>query len=72
MPAPTGPTSPPSPTAQERAAQEVLASFDAYARVRAARDGVLPSSRVGPREEERAFDELQQAIARLRTASRPR
>ncbi|MBQ0850294.1 hypothetical protein J8N05_19080 [Streptomyces sp. BH-SS-21] len=72
MPTPTGPSSPHPLTAQELAAHEVLTSFDAYARVRAARDGVLPSSRVGPREEERAFDELQQAIARLRTTSRPR
>ncbi|MEW2571864.1 hypothetical protein [Streptomyces sp. NPDC047070] len=72
MPTPTGPSSPPPSTPQERAAQEVVTCFDAYARVRAARDGVLSSSRVGPREEERAFDDLQQAIARLRTASRPR
>jgi hypothetical protein len=69
---PTFPSSPPPSNSQELAAQEVLTCFDAYARIRAARDGVLSASRVGPREEERAFDDLQQAIARLRTVSRPR
>ncbi|WP_416956727.1 hypothetical protein [Streptomyces sp. Agncl-13] len=49
--------------------QEVLTCFDAYARIRSARGSVLGASRVGPREEERAFNDLQQAIARLRTIS---
>ncbi|MFJ3673379.1 hypothetical protein ACIPSE_43710 [Streptomyces sp. NPDC090106] len=66
MPTPTGPSSVPSPTPQERAVREVLTRFDVYARIRAARAGVLSSSRVGPREEERAFDELQQAVVDLR------
>lgn len=52
--------------------QEVLACFDAYARNRVARDSLLAASRVGPREEEHAFADLQQAITRLRTASHPR
>ncbi|MEU0823143.1 hypothetical protein [Streptomyces mirabilis] len=44
----------------------------AYVRIRASRDSLLSASRVPPREEKRAFDDLQQAISRLRTASRPR
>ncbi|MFF0133718.1 hypothetical protein [Streptomyces mirabilis] len=71
MPSPNDPSSPPPSTPQERAVQEVLTCFDAYARIRAARDSFLSASRVGPREEERAFGDLQQAISRLRTASRP-
>ncbi|MBK3576465.1 hypothetical protein JHN63_22175 [Streptomyces sp. MBT65] len=72
MPSPNTPSVPPPLTPQERAVQDVLTCFDAYARVRAARDSVLSSSRAGPWEEERAFDDLQRAVARLRTASRPR
>ncbi|MFE2971830.1 hypothetical protein ACFXKC_51340 [Streptomyces sp. NPDC059340] len=72
MPSPNAPSTPPPPTPQERAVQEVLTCFDAYARIRASRDSLLSASRVRPREEERAFDDLQQAISRLRTASRPR
>ena len=49
---------------------EVLACFDVYARIRGARDSVLAASRVSPQEEERAFDDLQQAISRLRTVPR--
>lgn len=62
----------PSPTPQDLAVQEVLTCFDAYARIRAARDGVLSATRISPREEEHAFGDLQQAITRLRTVSRPR
>ncbi|MEU1450521.1 hypothetical protein [Streptomyces mirabilis] len=72
MPSPNAPATPPPPTPQERAVQEVLTCFDAYARIRASRDSVLAASRIGPREEERAFADLQQAVDRLRTASRPR
>lgn len=71
MSSPNGPSAPPQPTPQERAVQEVLTCFDAYARIRAARDSVLPASRPGPRGEEHAFGDLQQAVSRLRTASRP-
>ncbi|WP_331732001.1 hypothetical protein [Streptomyces sp. NBC_00989] len=71
MSSPNGPSSPPPPTRQELAVQEVLTCFDAYARIRASRDSVLSAARVGPREEERAFADLQQAVSRLRTASRP-
>ncbi|MFI6023682.1 hypothetical protein ACIBCP_39330 [Streptomyces sp. NPDC051287] len=71
MPTPTTPSTPP-PTEQDLATQQVLACFDAYARIRARQDSVLGTSRAGPREEERAFTDLQQAITRLRTASRPR
>ncbi|MFF2130600.1 hypothetical protein ACFVW1_35575 [Streptomyces olivochromogenes] len=71
MSSPNAPSTPPPPTPQERAVQEVLTCFDAYVRIREARDSLLSASRVGPREEDRAFDDLQQAISRLRTASRP-
>jgi len=63
-------SAPPPSTPQEIVIQEVLARFDAYARIRGARDSVLAASRVSPREEERAFDDLQQAISRLRTVPR--
>ncbi|WP_329550594.1 hypothetical protein [Streptomyces sp. NBC_00696] len=62
----------PSLTPQERAVRDVLACFDASARIRVARDSLLTASRVGPREEEHAFADLQQAIMRLHTASHPR
>lgn len=63
------PFSPPPPTPEELAVQEVLTCFDAYARILGARHSVLAASRNGPREEERAFSDLQQAISRLRTIS---
>lgn len=47
-----GPSNPPQPTPQERTAQEVFSCFDAYARIRAARDSVLSAPRAGPLEEE--------------------
>ncbi|MFE9687182.1 hypothetical protein [Streptomyces sp. NPDC006285] len=61
---------PPSDSPQETAVQEVLTCFDAYARIRSARGSLLAASRVGPRDEERAFDDLQQAITRLRSVCR--
>ena len=64
-----GHSSPPPSTPQEIVIQEVLTCFDAYARIRRARDSILTASRVGSREEEHAFNDLQQAIARLRTIS---
>ncbi|WP_078532911.1 hypothetical protein [Streptomyces hokutonensis] len=72
MPSSNTPSPQPPLTPQEGAVQEVLICFDAYARIRASRDSVLAASRVGPREEERAFADLQQAVARLRASSRPR
>jgi len=66
-----GLSSTPSPMPQEVVIQEVLTCFDVYARVRGARDSVLAASRADPREEERAFSELRQAITRLRATSRP-
>ena len=67
MPSRNDPSAPPPSTPQEIVIQEVLTCFDAYARIRGARDSVLAASRVSPREEERAFDDLRQAISRLRT-----
>ncbi|OKK04248.1 hypothetical protein AMK09_38115 [Streptomyces sp. CB02488] len=63
---PQRPSSPPPAMPQESAIQQVLACFDAYARVHGTRDSILPASRVTPREEQRAFDELRHAIERLR------
>ncbi|MDT0474360.1 hypothetical protein ACIQKE_30385 [Streptomyces griseoviridis] len=50
----------------EDVVQEVLIRFDSYERVRGARDSLLSASRVGPREEERSFEDLRRAVARLR------
>ncbi|MFJ3981571.1 hypothetical protein [Streptomyces fungicidicus] len=50
---------------------EVVTRFDAYARARAARDSVLPGARTTPRHEQRAFDDLQDAVSRLRNSVRP-
>ncbi|MBO0914483.1 hypothetical protein J1C73_09215 [Streptomyces laculatispora] len=63
------PSSPPPSAPQEPVIQQVLACFDAYARVRGTRDSILPASRVTPREEQRAFDELRQAVGWLRDAT---
>ncbi|MET9154784.1 hypothetical protein ABZX82_26460 [Streptomyces griseoflavus] len=46
--------------------EEVVVRFDAYARARAARDSLFPTARTTPRQEQRAFDDLQAAVARLR------
>jgi hypothetical protein len=47
---------------------EVVTRFDAYARARATRDSLLPATRTTPRHEQRAFDDLQAAITRLRNS----
>ncbi|MDQ1033320.1 hypothetical protein QF035_010902 [Streptomyces umbrinus] len=65
MPTSNGPSTP-----QELIVQEVLTCFATHARIRSARGGLLAASRVGPRDGERAFDDLQQAITQLRTLSR--
>ncbi|MET8404366.1 hypothetical protein [Streptomyces sp900116325] len=44
----------------------VLNRFDAYARIRGGRDSIFQSSRTTPQQEQRAFDDLAQAITRLR------
>ncbi|MEU1920896.1 hypothetical protein ACF09G_19455 [Streptomyces albogriseolus] len=49
---------------------EVVTRFEAYARARAARDSLLPGARTGPWHEQRAFDDLQAAVARLRDGRR--
>lgn len=52
------------------AVAEVVTRFEAYARARAARDSLLPGARTGPWHEQRAFDDLQAAVARLRDGMR--
>ncbi|XIG72978.1 hypothetical protein C1N81_04975 (plasmid) [Streptomyces sp. SGAir0957] len=53
----------------DEAVADVVTCFDAYTRIRAARNHVLDVSRRTGRDEERAFKELGQAVARLRRAS---
>ncbi|WP_329111632.1 hypothetical protein OG724_27525 [[Kitasatospora] papulosa] len=48
--------------------EQALSSFDAYNRARGARSGLLFGPRASPREEQRAFDDLQRAIEKLRDA----
>lgn len=47
---------------------EVVVRFDAYARARAARDSLFATARTTPRQEQRAFDDLQAAVLRLRNS----
>lgn len=54
---------------QETIIQKVLGCFDAYARIRRTRDSICAPVRFSPREEQRAHDDLQQAVARLRILS---
>ncbi|BDH07288.1 hypothetical protein HEK131_45150 [Streptomyces seoulensis] len=56
----------PSPAPYEQAIQQVIAYFNAYDRARGALDSVLAASRASPREEQRAFNDLRQAVERLR------
>ncbi|MFD5876724.1 hypothetical protein [Streptomyces sp. NPDC060322] len=55
---------------QETIVQEVLGCFDAYARIRKAHDSICTPVRFSPREEQRAYDDLQRAVSRLRASSR--
>ncbi|MEU7383936.1 MULTISPECIES: hypothetical protein [unclassified Streptomyces] len=61
------PSSAPRASLQELV-HEVLARFDAYARLRRGRDSLFQASRTTPQQEQRAFDDLAQAISRLRNA----
>ncbi|MBT3150182.1 hypothetical protein HTV45_04645 [Streptomyces sp. CHD11] len=49
---------------------EVVVRFDAYARARAASESVFSTARATPRQEQRAFDDLQAAVTRLRNSLR--
>lgn len=69
MPTPYGSSSA-TLSPQELLVQRVLTCFGTYARIRSTRGALLTSSRVGPCDEERAFDNLQQAITRLRAFPR--
>lgn len=54
----------------ESAIRQVLVSFDTYARMRNARNGILPATRVTPQDADRAFGALQMSIGRLRNLNR--
>lgn len=54
---------------QESIIQEVIGCFDVYARIRRTRDSIFTSVSFSPREEQRAYDDLQHAVARLRILS---
>lgn len=56
------------PRSSSDLAHGVIDCFDAYGRIRGARDNIIGASRVTPWQEQRAFDDLAQAIARLRKA----
>lgn len=43
-----------------------LTRCDTYARIRGSRNSIFESSRTTPQQEQRAFDDLAQAITRLR------
>ncbi|MFF1272595.1 hypothetical protein ACFVZC_04145 [Streptomyces marokkonensis] len=58
----------PSPPPQDLI-DEVVVRFDAYARARGARDSLFPAAHTSPRQEQRAFDDLQAAITRLRNST---
>ncbi|MEZ3181290.1 hypothetical protein KYY02_22145 [Streptomyces pimonensis] len=70
MSLPNGPSSPDPSTSQEVAIQQVVDHFAVYTRIRRARDGIPTAVHFTPRDEQRAFDDLQQAISRLRTLPR--
>jgi hypothetical protein len=67
---PQDPSSPSPSESWEPVIGQVLARFDAYARIRNARDGILPVTRVTPQDELRAFNDLQEAVERLRDSIR--
>ncbi|MFD4863278.1 hypothetical protein [Streptomyces atratus] len=47
---------------------DVLTRIDAYARIRGGRDSIFQATRSTPQQEQRACDELAQAITLLRGA----
>ncbi|MFE7708840.1 hypothetical protein ACFU6I_24270 [Streptomyces sp. NPDC057486] len=64
---PTPPERPPvSPCAHEDLIDNVVARFAVYARARSARGSILGGTMATPRQEQQAFDDLQDAVARLR------
>ncbi|MCX5401582.1 hypothetical protein [Streptomyces sp. NBC_00102] len=62
------PSATPSPQQTMHEAREAIARFEAYARIRGARNSIFQASRVSPHEEQGAFDDLERAIIRLRRA----
>ncbi|GED83167.1 hypothetical protein TNCT6_02520 [Streptomyces sp. 6-11-2] len=67
---PQDPTSSSPSESWESAIRQVLVSFDTYARMRNARNGILPATRVTPQDADRAFGALQMSIGRLRNLNR--
>ncbi|MGW4825365.1 hypothetical protein ACWEP4_42450 [Streptomyces sp. NPDC004227] len=63
---PQEPSSPSPSESLDSAIRQVLVRFDTYARIRNARDGILPANRVTPQDADRAFGDLQMSIERLR------
>ncbi|MFC9282213.1 hypothetical protein [Streptomyces collinus] len=57
------PTQRPSP---EELIEEALHRFDLYARIRAGRDSLLQTRRSSAQQEEKAFQDLEAVMARLR------
>ncbi|MGW1139715.1 hypothetical protein [Streptomyces zhihengii] len=47
----------------------VVICFDAYARVRGRRHSLLNAAHAGEREEQRAYEDLQRAVTRLRNST---
>ncbi|MEU5223616.1 hypothetical protein AB0G55_13290 [Streptomyces toyocaensis] len=58
----------PSPPPQDLI-DDVVVRFDAYARARGARESLFPAAHASPRREQRAFDDLEAAITRLRAST---
>ncbi|MFD8572351.1 hypothetical protein [Streptomyces sp. NPDC059639] len=52
------PSGPPSTSGHEEAVQDVIVCFEVFARTRTARESLLSSHHVDPREEQRAFANL--------------
>ncbi|MFH9983387.1 hypothetical protein ACH4ND_30045 [Streptomyces sp. NPDC017179] len=65
---PQSDTPSPPPCPSHELLCDVLARFDAYARIRGRGNSLLHVSRTTPQQEQLAFDRLAQAVARLRNA----
>ncbi|MFF5029818.1 hypothetical protein ACWERI_28445 [Streptomyces collinus] len=61
---------PPQRPASNDLIEEALRRFDLYARMRAGRDSLLRTQRSSPQDEDKAFQELEAVMARLREKQR--
>ncbi|MET8583421.1 hypothetical protein ABZX39_21490 [Streptomyces collinus] len=57
---------PPQRPASNDLVEEALRRFDLYARLRAGRDSLLQTQRSSAQDEDKAFQELEAVMARLR------